>query len=318
VVLACQGAFARSTSVDLDDMMAAIDDELYDYLSEAGLFATMVIGSYRIGGALLHVCNAGHSPTIIVRGDRVDEIEASAPPVGVLPGLRCIVEQLAVSAGDVLVVGSDGLVEQVDAAGVLMGYDDFRETIVRDRALPAAAIATQLFDDVARHAGDEQPSDDRTILVMKFGPIPHAAPHPAVERLELRADFESLRDLGRWLDVVLRPLGGGAPSAKGRVELALHELCTNVVDHAYEHTAGTIGIDSRLLGDRLEFTVVDTGRRFDGDAVVTPDPDQPQVRGYGLMILGQLADEMTYERVADRNQWHLAFNLTSTDSPRRR
>jgi serine phosphatase RsbU (regulator of sigma subunit)/anti-sigma regulatory factor (Ser/Thr protein kinase) len=321
VVFACQAAFVKSGTSSLDDVMAAIDDELYPYLSDVGLFATMVIGSYRIGSDTLRVCNAGHSPTIVVHGEQVDEIDASAPPVGVLPGIRCTVEELPVAAGDVLVVGSDGLVEQVNAAGELMGYDDFRETIVRDRTEPAAVIAQHLFDHVAAHAGDEQPSDDRTILVMKFDrvdpPVP-SVPQATVQHLALPADFASLRELEPWLDLVLMPLAGQlAEPPKGRIELALHELCTNVVDHAYEHTAGTIVIDSSLVGHRLALTVTDTGRPFEGDAVAVPDPDVPQVRGYGLMILAQLTDEMAYERAGDRNVWHLAFDLSVSDTPRR-
>jgi anti-sigma regulatory factor (Ser/Thr protein kinase) len=317
-VFACQAAFVGSGSRRLDEVMAAIDDELYPYLSDVGLFATMVIGSYRIGSDTLRVCNAGHSPTIVVRGNQVAEIDASAPPVGVLPGIRCTVEELSVTEGDVLVVGSDGLVEQVNTAGELIGYDNFRETIVRDRAEPAAVIAEHLFDDVARHAGDEQPSDDRTILVMKFDRIDGPAPTTTIEHLQLLADFESLRGLGPWLDVVLLPVADEiTPSPKGRLELALHELCTNVVDHAYEHAPGTISIDSTLVGHRLAVTLADTGRPFAGDTVVAPDPDEPQVRGYGLMILEQLTDGMTYERAGDRNVWHLVFDLTSADAPRR-
>jgi hypothetical protein len=61
--------------------------------------------------------------------------------------------------------------------------------------------------------------------------------------------------------------------------------------------------------DAVRIRVSDAGRRFAG-APPEPVPGLPQIRGYGLLIVEKLADDVTYERVNARNIWSLRFDRT--------
>jgi serine/threonine-protein kinase RsbW len=96
------------------------------------------------------------------------------------------------------------------------------------------------------------------------------------------------------------------------LQLAVHEICTNIVEHAYQgQPAGRIKITLTLSAQLRQFTVdlADTGRCFDPAAVSAPDLDTGQVRGYGLFLIEQLLDIVTYQPQPDHNHWHLVKNL---------
>jgi serine/threonine-protein kinase RsbW len=91
------------------------------------------------------------------------------------------------------------------------------------------------------------------------------------------------------------------------IQLAVHEGCTNIVDHAYESQNGRITV--KLMLDwqplRLIIELLDTGKAFDFTSLSEPDLEDHHVRGYGIFIMQQLMDEVVYESRADHNYWRL-------------
>jgi len=89
--------------------------------------------------------------------------------------------------------------------------------------------------------------------------------------------------------------------------LAVHEICTNIVEHAYAGREGRIKLvvclDDKL--DRIVVDVYDTGQRFDLDSTPMPDLDEALVRGYGLFLIRELMDEVSYLPGAEQNHWRL-------------
>ncbi|MEV8508425.1 ATP-binding protein [Actinoplanes sp. NPDC051475] len=127
--------------------------------------------------------------------------------------------------------------------------------------------------------------------------------------LVLPADHEALRGLGPWLaELVGEPLPGDMPGLLSRIELALHEVCVNVVDHAYGGGPGELTIAGTADDTTVELRVTDSGRAFEQHAVVAPRAGVPQIRGYGLMIVKQLVDDVDYERVDTTNICTLRFS----------
>lgn len=99
------------------------------------------------------------------------------------------------------------------------------------------------------------------------------------------------------------------------VELAVHEVCNNIIDHAYGHENGQIAITLCYAPrtKQLHIDVQDTGPPFDASTVVPPNLEQPQTGGYGLFLANQLVDEVTYTRVENSNIWHLTKQLRDCD-----
>ena len=97
------------------------------------------------------------------------------------------------------------------------------------------------------------------------------------------------------------------------IQLALHEVCVNIVDHAYKDMPeGQIGITLTLNPNTACFVaeVCDTGRAFDPSQVAQPDLNEPQIRGYGLFLVHSLMDEVTYTALPEGNHWRLVKHLS--------
>ncbi len=95
------------------------------------------------------------------------------------------------------------------------------------------------------------------------------------------------------------------------VQLAVHEACTNIIDHAYNGQEGRINITMTLNWQppKLTIELVDTGKSFDPLAVPPANLDEPHVRGYGLHLMKQLMDDVTYKTAPGSNMWRLVKNL---------
>lgn len=104
---------------------------------------------------------------------------------------------------------------------------------------------------------------------------------------------------------------GDLPNAEMLVyqaQLAAHELYANIVNHAYQRD------DSQRIGVRLTLEwnprsliieMRDRGCSFDPASVPDPDLDQVRENGYGLFLIRNLIDDVTYEVRQDENLWRL-------------
>lgn len=98
------------------------------------------------------------------------------------------------------------------------------------------------------------------------------------------------------------------------VQLAVQEVCTNIIRHAYspeQQEYERIHVTMRLDAEprRLIVELFDQGGLFDEGLVQEPDLEEGQVHGYGLFIVKNLMDEVTYTRLLEGNSWSLAKNL---------
>jgi len=124
--------------------------------------------------------------------------------------------------------------------------------------------------------------------------------------LQISADHESLRQIGPWLRDLFE--SNEPPTRLAAIELAVHELANNSVDHAKsDDRLVRLSAEIDLEDLTLTVTVSDRGIAVDPEAIPTPEEHTPQVRGYGMMIIGQVADELTYERIGSENIWTAAF-----------
>jgi len=172
--------------------------------AEGRCFVTATLAMFDLREGRLTLTNAGHPPTYIVRGGRVQEILLPSSPLGGL-GHSYARRELTLDRGDVVVWLSDGVFEETNPEGEPFGYDRIETALAaaarqpgaagpaasaRRRALlgtgsgpgagphppgphqpepTAAAVRDRLLAAVAAHVGTQPPTDDRTVVVMRWG-----------------------------------------------------------------------------------------------------------------------------------------------------
>lgn len=95
------------------------------------------------------------------------------------------------------------------------------------------------------------------------------------------------------------------------LELAVYETCTNIVKHAYHGAAGRIELEISLENHphRIIIDLYDTGITFNMAAVPKPNLEMPQEHGYGLFLVHELMDDVSYHPGNGKNHWRLVKNL---------
>ena len=133
-------------------------------------------------------------------------------------------------------------------------------------------------------------------------------------QLDLPADLRYLHVIGACLGAILERAEGieDPTGLRYNVELAVQETCTNIVEHAYAgRHDGRIAVQLTLSHTPhcLIVDVRDTGKSFNPDLVADPDLDTAQYRGYGLFLMKELMDQVTYQAGPAHNHWQLVKNL---------
>lgn len=139
----------------------------------------------------------------------------------------------------------------------------------------------------------------------------NGAPQPAPDtiHLDLPASYAYLHVLGSSIAAMLEhtPAPEAAGVAQG-VGLAVHEICVNIVDHAYGGRPDARIAISLTLSEaprRLVVELRDGGEPFDAGSAREPDLEEPHEHGYGLFLARALMDSVSYEREANGNYWCL-------------
>jgi serine/threonine-protein kinase RsbW len=83
------------------------------------------------------------------------------------------------------------------------------------------------------------------------------------------------------------------------LQLAVDEICTNVIKHGYGGKGGQIEVTVESTGDGIQVKIRDWGLAFDPQAVPVPDVSVPleerPLGGLGLFLVRQMMDDVRFE-----------------------
>lgn len=148
---------------ELGKALAALNDYVCS-IRTGGRFVTLWVGVFDPDGALEYV-DAGHGHVAVLRRDGSVEGAgaATAPPVGVAPGEWFEAARTSIEPGDVLILYSDGVVEQPNAEGDEFGRARLDEAAMQGTGKGPAELVRGLDDALVAFVGRSAWRDDATI-----------------------------------------------------------------------------------------------------------------------------------------------------------
>ena len=103
------------------ETLDTINEQFYDAYTRTDLMATVAILSLDTSIGRLEIANAGHPPILIRQNKKWLQLEATSPPIGVLPDSLAITQTTTLTKNDLVITYSDGFSEIELSDGSLWG-----------------------------------------------------------------------------------------------------------------------------------------------------------------------------------------------------
>jgi phosphoserine phosphatase RsbU/P len=177
LLMASVRAMARvlsQTEADPQTFVEILRESIEPDLS-AGRFITLLCVTLNPQSHNVRMWNAGHGPAFIVREStgKCEKITATTTPLGfpMIPATKTAIET-TLAPGDLIVMGTDGVVEVDDANGHMFGVPRLMDIVCTHRHQSAESIIRAVAESVAEFRGDHASPDDTTLVIIRR----HVAP----------------------------------------------------------------------------------------------------------------------------------------------
>ncbi|MCL6505559.1 MAG: SpoIIE family protein phosphatase [Bryobacteraceae bacterium] len=130
-------------------------------------YVTLLVLLWEPSRRALTMANAGSLPPLICREGQILRPRAEGIPLGLLETQEYEETAFATRPGDVVVIYSDGVVDQQNAAGEEYGKRRLTEVLERNWREPPARLVEAVFRSLDAFADGSEISDDQTLLVLR-------------------------------------------------------------------------------------------------------------------------------------------------------
>ncbi len=115
--------------------------------------------------------NAGHNVCFLMRGSNLLRLEEGGLPFGMFENAEYKQQCTPLEENDLLILYTDGVVEAMNKNRQLYSEERFLTRLMGNLSKSPKEIETAVYDDVRKFIGDMEPSDDFTLMVVRFEKI---------------------------------------------------------------------------------------------------------------------------------------------------
>ena len=154
-------------SPPLTGLAAQINDLLWAS-TPSNKYATAILVLYDPVSGTCEYVNGGHSEGIVLRASgEVELLDSTGMPVGLLPKREYESKAFTLSAGDTMLLYSDGVTDACTVDNEEFGLERTISTLKAIHHLPAPEILDALIEAIDAHAAGAPQFDDITAMVLK-------------------------------------------------------------------------------------------------------------------------------------------------------
>jgi sigma-B regulation protein RsbU (phosphoserine phosphatase) len=149
---------------------AAVLRELNQLVCERKIesrFMTLCFATWQANRRRLRIANAGQSQPLLWKSGRCERLKIEGFPLGMFEDATYDEWGVTLAPGDILVLYSDGLVENLNDAGEQFGTNRLARLISENVGLSAAELADRILESTYGFSEGAFAHDDRTLVVVK-------------------------------------------------------------------------------------------------------------------------------------------------------
>jgi serine phosphatase RsbU (regulator of sigma subunit)/anti-sigma regulatory factor (Ser/Thr protein kinase) len=268
---------------DPGQVLARANESLVPEIPPA-MFVTCFYGILNPGTGDIVYANAGHNLPYVRTSGGVVEMRATGMPLGLMTGMNYEVAHARLNPGEIVLLTSDGIVEQHDGTGQMFGFPRLIDLVAKHDGVQD--LISTILAQLDQFRGDEgEQEDDVTMVTIR----------------RTSSALESSVAFGNDLDEVL----GG--ERLERLKTAVSEAAMNAIEHGNQGDP-QLPVAITVLADNERILV---RIRDQGGGRPIPDAVLPNLeaklagdqspRGWGLFLIEKMVDAM---RTSTDDQHH--------------
>ena len=291
----------RNHDLSPDEILRQSNSLIYED-SQSGMFVTLFFIHYNPSTMEIQFASAGHNDQLWIKSDGSYELmKGKGAPLGVIPTGNYVGGMIKPSIGDIIVLYTDGAVEEKDPQDNEYGLDKFAEEIIKRKHLKPQQIADEIFQEIHNFAQGNEQFDDFTVMILKFNDdYQFKKVFPAKNsQIPILRDFIYNTIKVREVDEI----------ACEDILLCCDEAGTNIVMHSYKDTTlknPTFECSIKFTDDTLEILLRDQGKQFLRENVPKPSLEAnlrgERRGGFGVFIMEKMMDQVEYRYVNGFNE----------------
>ncbi len=131
-----------------------------------GQYATLICGRASKDGEV-SICNAGHPPALLSRGEQIEPIRATGLPLALFPNEKFSVESLRLNGGDTLLLYSDGVPDALNSNDEEYGMSRLIDIAKISRSLSPSEMVASCMADISAFRHGSRRFDDISVMAIR-------------------------------------------------------------------------------------------------------------------------------------------------------
>ena len=277
--------------------------------NNASMFVTVWLGIIELSTGKITAASAGHDDPAVYRRGGVFELIGAEHGlfIGAFEGVEYENFEIRLGEGDKVFIYTDGVHEAVNADEEMFTVDRMLRSLNEVGTQSPECILEHVKSSVAAFVGDVSQFDDLTMLCFEL-----KTSGSSKQTLCVDAKLDNYADVIAFVDKLLERNGCDEEN-RLRVQLAVDEIFTNIVNYAYGAEGGKVEIAFLCKDGIAEITFADNGIPYDplkkDDPDITLSPEEMQIGGLGVFIAKNNMDAISYRYENNRNILTMSKNI---------
>lgn len=288
------------------EIITRVDREITSQLIQIEYFVSLFYGRFNLPKRTLSYVDCGSTKPIHYRSalKKASQLVGFNYPLGTVENQGYQLIEVSYSKGDIFIFCSDGVTETKSPTNELFGIEPILK-IIEDNPLAEPPAITQLIRSaLIDFAKKTTFDDDITIIIIKVVETKDLE-YKKDNFKSFQADMNETRKVRDFVVNECKKIGELDENQVYLLQLAINEAFCNICEHGYKGLKkGEIKIKCEITEDGIAFTLSDQGVSFDPASINKPYITEEETKGFGLLLIRKIADQITYVHKDTENGWN--------------
>lgn len=286
-------------------IMQNIQHKMARSLIDLNYFSSLFYSRFDFAKQTLSYIDCGAPKPLLLRKKRniIEELSGENFPLGMIEEDHYKETTIRLQTGDLLLFFSDGITESKNNNKELFGTDRIKKILFDLKDKSPKEIIDTIIHAIYSYTKKRTFEDDVTLIALRceFDSLEQAQ-NKSVMRLS--STLDQLPELRNFIEQQCVNIPENKELTCQKMQLAANEAFCNIVEHGYGNKKGEIIICLKKSSEGLTLEIKDQSQGFDPLEIPPPNLGGEKERGYGLHMIKQLADNLSYHRSTIIGGWN--------------